>query len=164
MTGPYADYYFGMGPVPGDMPQIGSFDAKAKQAWLLEPREQKIAWTCMPDVGRFVVAALLHPDVSRNSALKVHSFIASHAGILAEFEAQTVDKETWQVGYTSPEELLRCEERACREDLWSKATCSLRRLWMRGETLYPEFDNGVLGDAETMTLADVVRATVERAK
>ncbi|KAK5162900.1 uncharacterized protein LTR77_011061 [Saxophila tyrrhenica] len=69
MTGPYGDYYFGWGPVPQE-PKIGSFDAKARKAYLLEPADKKIAWTTTKDVGRFVVAALLHPEVSRNKALK----------------------------------------------------------------------------------------------
>lgn len=161
MVGPYPDYYFGMGAIPPPQ-QIGSYDAKAKKAYLLTPVDQKISWTAMPDVGKFVVAALLHPDVSRNRALKVQSFIASHADVLAEFEKQTDSK--WDAEYTSPEQLQQFEDQAWSQNTWAKFTCSLRRLWMRGETLYPEWNNAALGDPPTMTLADVVAGAIAKAK
>ena len=145
------------------VPQIGSYDAKEKKAYLLMPADQKISWTTMPDVGHFVVTALLHPDVSRNRALKVQSFFASHGDVLAEFEKQTGEK--WDVGYTSPEDLKKIEEEAWESDAWYKATSSLRRLWMRGETLYDAgWDNAKLGVDKTETLEQVVANTIAKAR
>jgi hypothetical protein len=150
-----------MGPVPGE-PRVGSFDAKKQEAWLLQPVDQQIAWTTTRDVGKFVVAALLHAEQSANKALKVKSFIASHADVLAEFEKQTRVK--WDVQYTSLEQLKMIEEEAWKNDSWWKYTSNLRQCWMRGETLYDEFDNVALEDSETETLAKVVDDAVRNAQ
>ncbi len=111
------------------VPGIGSFDAKERKAWLLEPTEAKIAWTTMGDVGRFTVAALLRWEGIR--------FVASHADVSREFERQRDTKLAdtegeWHVRYTSPEELRGIEDEVWEEDDWLKTTASLRRLWMRG--------------------------------
>lgn len=80
----------------------------------------------MPGFGRFVVAALLCPGVSRNKALKLSSFVASQTDISTEFEKHTGGE--WKADYTSLEELAVYETRAWKQDAPVDSTCSLRRL------------------------------------
>lgn len=159
MTGPYGDGY--IVPIP-PIPQIGSYDAKAHTAWLLEPVEQKICFTTRTDVGRFLVAALLNPDISRNKALKVSSFIASHADILRQFE-KLQSGEKWEAHYTSPEQLAEITQEASENHSWWWATCALRACWTKGESVYDQYDNEALGITETQTLEDVARAKIAAA-
>lgn len=159
MTGPYIDGYVS---IKWPVPEIGSFNSKEQKAYVINPTDQKISWTAMPDVGRFVVAALLHRDVSRNRALKVSSVIASQDEIVAEFEKQTRTK--WTVHHTSSEQLEKFEDKLWKEGSPLGGPCSLRRLWLRGETLYHEFDNVALGDPATISLATVVEQNLAALK
>lgn len=90
-------------------------------------------------VGKFVVAALRHPEASQGKALKVQSLVVSPNTILDEFEKQTSTK--WTVEHT-PIETLREQE---KEQWGSKSPIAthftLRRIWAEGKTLYEKTDN-----------------------
>jgi len=158
VTGPYPEYYIGANP---SAPEIGSFDVKAKQAWLLGDGNEKVSFTTMPDVGTLVVASLKHPEESRNAILKVNSFTSTGNEILAEFEKQTGSK--WEVHHTSLDELKRIEE-----ETWSKGVpyatgVTLKRIWISGGTLYEKRDNEKIGlkDEDMETLEQIVVGVIK---
>jgi len=108
-----------------------------------------------------VKLAILHPDVSRNKALKVNSFTATDLEILQEFEKQTGSK--WKVLYTTMNQLKKMEDEA-----WSSGTpmatgATLRRIWAEGGTLYEKRDNDVI-EAENVvdTLEDAVVEAIKQ--
>ncbi|KIV86805.1 hypothetical protein PV11_02393 [Exophiala sideris] len=156
VTGPYADLC--LGPMMG---QLGSFDVKKKEAVLLGDDDIKTSYTTMRDVGKLVTLAALHPDASRNKALKVNSFTATNLEILQEFENQTGGK--WKVSYTSMDQLKKIEKEA-----WSSGTpmatgATLRRIWAEGGTLYEKRDNDLI-EAENIvdTLEDAVAEAIKQ--
>ncbi|KAK5033548.1 hypothetical protein LTS07_003853 [Exophiala sideris] len=156
VTGPYADLC--LGPMMG---QLGSFDVKKKEAVLLGDDDIKTSYTTMRDVGKLVTLAALHPDASRNKALKVNSFTATNLEILQEFEKQTGSK--WKVSYTSMDQLKKIEKEA-----WSSGTpmatgATLRRIWAEGGTLYEKRDNHLI-EAENIvdTLEDAVAEAIKQ--
>lgn len=50
VTGPYSDLYFA--PIPG-RPELGSFDVKARKAWLLGDGKGRISFTAVAEYGSF---------------------------------------------------------------------------------------------------------------
>lgn len=113
-------------------------------------------------VGKFVVAALIDYTTSRNATLIVHSFTTTPNEILAEFESQT--GMSWDVNYTSIEQLKAMEKRAYQYE-WKMATAiTLRRIWTEGGTLYKFYDDSLLGSFETQTLADQVESSIKKQK
>ena len=115
----------------------------------------------LDSVGKFVVAALLNGNASKNATLIVHSFTATPHEILAEYERQTGVK--WDVSYTTLERLkvMEKEEYQVYSPLATVAT--LRRIWSEGGTLYKYYDESILGNiADTETVESQVRANIER--
>lgn len=114
-------------------------------------------------VGRFVVAALLHPEASKNRALKVNSFIATPLEILAEFEKQTGQK--WVTSYTPLETLKELEQKAWKENHPYATGYTLRRIWTEGGTAIEGRDNEVVGVTEADSLetavANAIKAQLE---
>jgi hypothetical protein len=105
-------------------------------------------------VGKLTVKALLHPEVSRNRALRVNSFTTTPLEIVAEFERQTGDK--WSVSFTPLERARELERQA-----YAAATYfTLRRIWGEGGTLYEKRDNGLIDGEDTETLEDAVKAAI----
>ena len=85
VTGPYGDAdkaLFLSAAAPGNE-ATGNFDVARKRATILGDGEGKISLTTMRDVGRLVVAAIKHPEASRNRALKVNSFTTTPKEIVA---------------------------------------------------------------------------------
>lgn len=112
-------------------------------------------------MGKLVVSALLHPEVSRNRALKVNSFTTTPSEILAEFERQT-GGDKWTVTYTPLDELHKLEEQAWSTSLPYATGYTLRRIWTEGGTLYEKRDNEAIGAPATETLQDAVKRAVEK--
>jgi hypothetical protein len=110
-------------------------------------------------VGKLVVKALLHPEASKNRALKVNSFTASWNELVAEFEKQT-GGEKWAVSHTSLERLRELEREAWGEKNPWATGYTLKRIWAEGGTLYEKRDNYVIDAEDTDTLADAVGAAV----
>jgi len=156
VTGPYADGYIGKGWADK---RGGSFDVKEKKAVLVGTGEEKVALTTMTDVGKLLVAALQHPEVSKNRALIVNSFTTIEKEILAEYEKQTESK--WDVSYTSFEELKKLEEEAWEKGQPQATGFTLRRIWISGRTLYPSRDNEAIGFTQPETLADAVARAIK---
>lgn len=102
-----------------------------------------------------MVAALLHPEASRNRALKVNSFTTTPAEILAEFERQTGGNK-WSVTHTPLEELKSLEKEAWDKMSPSATVLTLRRIWTEGGTLYEKRDNEDIGGPVMDTLAKAV--------
>ena len=109
-------------------------------------------------VGKLVVAALLHPEVSKNRALKVNSFTTTPDEILAEFERQTNSK--WEVQYTPLDKLRELEKREYENKDPRAPLTSLRRIWTEGGTLYEKTDNDEIGAPPMETLDIQVRKAI----
>lgn len=160
VTGPYADGL--LAPFP-PKPEIGSFQIKERKAWLLGPTgDERIAFTSRKDVGKLLVASLLHPADSRNRALKVCSFITTYNAALAEFERQT--SAAWTKEYVTPEVLDNARAHLTDKEQGLAGTCMLRKLWIRGDTLYPEYDNKLIDGPETQNVEAVVAEAVAAAR
>jgi hypothetical protein len=110
-------------------------------------------------VGRLTVKALLHPEVSKNRALRVNSFTASEQEILEEFEKQT-GGEKWAVERTSFEKLRELEKEAWESENPLATAFTLRRIWAEGGTLYEKRDNGLIDGEVTESLGDAVKAAI----
>jgi hypothetical protein len=135
VAGPYADMMLRSFP---PRPEIGSFDIPGKKAWLLgSTGDEKIAFTSRKDGGKLLVAPLLHPRESRNRALKVCSFVAWYNEALAEFERQT-GGEAWEKHHVTTDDLERATQSSGEQQRFLEDTCRLRKLWIKGETLYLE--------------------------
>ena len=105
--------------------------------------------------------AALHPEASRNKALRVNSFTATDKQILQEFEKQTGGKP-WKVSYTSIDSLRTFEKEAWDEGKPFATLFTLRRIWAEGGTLYEKRDNGLIDAVEVMdTLADAVKEAIK---
>ncbi|KAI1615094.1 isoflavone reductase [Exophiala viscosa] len=156
VTGPYADLC--LGPMMG---QLGSFDVIKKEAVLLDDGNLKTSYTTMRDVGNLVTLAALHPEVSRNKALKVNSFTATDMEILQEFEEQTGNK--WKISYTSMGQLKKIEQEAWSNGAPMATGATLRRIWAEGGTLYEKRDNDLI-EAENVvdTLEDAVAEAIKQ--
>jgi hypothetical protein len=111
-------------------------------------------------VGKLLVAALEHPEASKNRALIVNSFTTTPNEILAEFEKQTASK--WDVSYTSLEELNRLEQNAWDDGYPGATGITLRRIWTEGGTLYNKpRDNEAIGFTDPETLESVVSKVIK---
>ncbi|TVY82112.1 Isoflavone reductase-like protein [Lachnellula suecica] len=155
VTGPYAEAVMRA----SKMPSAGSFNVKEKSAVLLGDGTGRISFTTKDDVGRLTVKALLHPEVSRNRALKVNSFTATDREILEEFEKQTGGQK-WKVEMTSLEKLRQLEKEAWESGNPVATLFTLRRVWAEGGTLYKKRDNHLIDGDDTETLQDAVRAAI----
>ncbi|KAH6656149.1 hypothetical protein BKA67DRAFT_516563 [Truncatella angustata] len=140
VTGPYADMFLDYKP---GFESAGGYDAKNKEAVLVGDGDDRIGFTTMPDVGKFVVAALANPQTAQNKALKVQSFVVTAKEVLAEFEKQTGSK--FDVKYTSKDGLKQTEQKLWAEGNPSATLYTLRRIWSDGKTLYTKTDNESLG-------------------
>lgn len=122
------------------------------------------AWTAFSNptlsVGKFVAAALAHPEASTGKALKVQSFVTTPKELLAEFEKQTGAK--FDVKYTAKDQLREAEQKSWQEGNPSAALFTLRRIWAEGRTLYEKTDNETLGvsPSDLETVSDVVGRAV----
>ncbi|KAI1080824.1 isoflavone reductase family protein [Whalleya microplaca] len=154
VTGPFADLYMGN---MANEPRVGSFDVENKRAQILGDGKGQISLTTMADVGRLLVAVLLHPEASDNRAIKVNSFTTTPNEILAEFERQTELK--WDTSYTSLTDLKAYEEAAWQEGNPIATVYTLRRIWSEGKTLYDRTDNAALG----MNKMDTLEMSVQEA-
>ncbi|RMZ80947.1 hypothetical protein DV738_g2444, partial [Chaetothyriales sp. CBS 135597] len=157
VTGPYSDLYFG--PMR-NRPELGSFDVEQKKAVLLGDGDGPVSFTAMVDVGKFVVAALLNGNASKNATLIVHSFTATPHEILAEFEEQTGTK--WDVSYTSLDRLREIEKEEYQVYSALATVATLRRIWTQGGTLYKYYDESILGSIDTETISSQVQASITR--
>ncbi len=109
-------------------------------------------------MGRLVVKALLHPEASRNRALRVNSFTTTPADIVAEFEKQTGDN--WAVSYTPLERVKKLEKEAYANKNPAATVYTLKRIWASGGTLYEKRDNGLIDAEDTETLEDAIKVTI----
>ncbi|KAK2749663.1 hypothetical protein FQN57_005885 [Myotisia sp. PD_48] len=157
VTGPFADGYVGLGPAGA---RGGAFIVQQKLANLLGDGRGRVSLTTMADVGKLVVAALLHPEISKNRALKVNSFTTTPAEILAEFERQT-GGDKWSVTYTPIDELRKLEEEAWSTGNLMATVYTLRRIWTEGGTLYEKRDNEAIDAPPMETLQDVVSLAIK---
>jgi len=159
VTGPFA--YAGAGmylaAVP-QVPEIGTYDVKAKKATLVGTGDEEIALTTLPDVAKQLLKVLQQPEKSSKRALKLKSFVTTPHKIVREFERQTGSK--WEVLYTSIARLKELEEKAWAAQNPFAAGFTLRRIWATGGTLYDSWDNEVIGATETDTLEDAVRMAI----
>ena len=142
-------------------PETGCFKVKEKKATALYDGETPVSLTNMTDVGKLLVAALKHPEVSRNRALIVNSFTASPNEMIKEFEKQTAGQE-WNVTYVPREEHVEHEREANEKDSPVKTAFTLRRIWADGKTLYKRRDNEALGLTDTQTLEQAVKQSIEQ--
>lgn len=111
-------------------------------------------------MGKLLLAALLHPESSRNKALKVKSFTTTDGRILEEFEKQT-GGEKWQVSYASLDELKRLEKEAWTTGDHLATLITLRRIWATGGTLYEEWDNKLIGEPAVQSVAEAVATAID---
>jgi len=161
VTGPYCDIPGFFNCLPPDLgTKIGTWDVKNKSAVILGDGNGKIGFSTNQDVGRFVVAALLHPTESKNRALKVNSFVATPLEILAEFEKQT-GGEKWSVSKVPLEELREKEQQAWKDKEPSATGFTLRRIWTEGGTAINGRDNEVVGVTGTDSLETAVKNAVQ---
>lgn len=130
---------------------------------LQEKEEGRSLIILPPSVGKFVTAALLHPEASRNRALLVNSFTTTPIKILAEFQRQTAgaEKEEWTVTYTSLDRLRQIEKDAWAQKHKLAPITTLRRIWAEGGATAEITDNLNIGVTETESLADAVRLAIE---
>jgi hypothetical protein len=107
-------------------------------------------------VGKFVVAALQHPDASAGKALKVQSFVVTPNQVVAAYEKATGSK--FDVSHTSLDELRGLEEKAWADGYPAATGLTLRRIWAEGGTLYEKNDNEDLrmGDQKLESLDEAV--------
>lgn len=158
VTGPYADLY--LGAMPPERSHVGSFDVKARKAVLLGSGDESVSFTTMPDLGKLLVAAVLHPEGADGRTLKVNSFTSTPHQILAEFEKQTGTK--WEVSYTPLGQLKELENAAWEQGSSMATVYTLRRIWTEGGTLYKMRDNGLIDAESTETLETAVTRTIQK--
>lgn len=106
-----------------------------------------------------MVKALLHPEQSRNKALRVNSFTTTSNEVLAEFEKQC-GAGRWSVKYTSSEKLRKLEQDAWTGKHPMAPIFTLRRIWNEGGTLYEKRDNELIDAGDMETLADAVSKAI----
>ncbi|KLU89892.1 hypothetical protein MAPG_08861 [Magnaporthiopsis poae ATCC 64411] len=138
VTGPYFDFWV----------RAGNFDAAKKEANVIDDGEGKIGFCTMSDVGKFLVAALRHPEASFGKALKVQSFVVTPNQVLAEYEKQTGGAK-WKVTKTPLDECRKREQKLWEEGDPLATMMTLRRIWAEGGTLYDKNDNELLGMGES---------------
>ncbi|CAK7268649.1 hypothetical protein SEPCBS119000_003169 [Sporothrix epigloea] len=139
VTGPYFDMW-----VHAASPLLGGFDPSTKTASLIGDGNGKVGFCTMPDVGKFLVAALRHPAESFDKALKVQSFVVTPNQVLDEYEKQT-GGDKWSITYVPLADLKAAEAKAWQETPGSATGFTLRRIWAEGGTLYDKNDNELIG-------------------
>lgn len=167
VTGPYFESW-AREATPSGIKDIAVswFDVPAREAQVIEDGAGRIGFTSMPDVGKFVVAALRHPDEATTTpgkggggkALRVQSFVATPNEVVAEYERQT-GGAPWKVSYVSLADVRAGEARLWAEDHPKATVVTLRRIWAEGGTLYDTTDNEAIGvrAGETETMDEVLR-------
>ncbi|EMC96534.1 hypothetical protein BAUCODRAFT_148130 [Baudoinia panamericana UAMH 10762] len=163
VTGPYGDADRGLflSARPPEDEAGGTFDVKRKRAVLLGDGNGRISLTTMRDVGKLVVAALLHPEEAKNRALRVNSFTTTPKDIVAEFEKQT-GGQSWSVDFTPLSQLKQLEQQAWERGDAHAGTLTLRRIWSEGGTLYEKRDNALIGMEDSVdSLQDAVKRAIE---
>ncbi|CAK7226397.1 hypothetical protein SBRCBS47491_006218 [Sporothrix bragantina] len=152
VTGPYFDMWVSN----KTSPLMGGFNPASKTASVIDDGEGKVGFCTMPDVGKFLVAALRHPEVSFEKALKVQSFVVTPNQVLTEYEKQT-GGDKWEVTHVPLADLQAAEAKAWQETPGSATGFTLRRIWAEGGTLYAKNDNELIGvgpnDTETLAYA-----------
>ncbi|KAL8281592.1 hypothetical protein RB600_005157 [Gaeumannomyces tritici] len=148
VTGPYFDMWV----------TAGNFDAARREANVMDDGEGRIGFCTMPDVGKFLVAALRHPEASFGKALKVQSFVVTPNQVLAEYEKQTGGSK-WKVAKTPLDQYRQMEQKAWEEGDAKATMLTLRRIWAEGGTLYDKNDNELLemGEGELDSLEVAVK-------
>ncbi|KAF8846417.1 NAD(P)-binding protein [Acephala macrosclerotiorum] len=154
VTGPSAHGYLSNKGIT-----LGGFDVQGKQAVALGDGKGKVSLTTDTDVGRLVVAALLHPETSRNRPLLVNSFTTTPLDIVAEFEKQT-GGEKWNVEFIPVDKFREQEKQAWEAGHPWAAWFTLRRIWGEGRTLYEKRDNHLIDAERTEMLEDAVKVAV----
>lgn len=144
------------------MEQGGGYDPLTSTAFVLGTGDEPVSYTTMKDTGVLVVAALTHPEASKNKILKVNSFTNSGHDIVSEYERQTGKK--WEVKYISLAELKKREQEAWDNGSPIATLFTLRRIWTEGGTLYDRRDNGLIGEPKLETLEDQVAMLIKKAK
>ncbi|KXJ87768.1 NmrA-like family protein [Microdochium bolleyi] len=159
VTGPYLDMFLALSPVQ-DAQANGGYDVKNKRAVVVDDGEGRVGFTTMPDVGKFVAAALQHPEAAYGKALKVQSFVTTPNAILQEFERQTSSK--WTVEHTPLDKLRELETQSWEAGKPYAVGFTLRRIWAEGGTLYDKTDNDSLGvkEGDLESLSTVVGRAV----
>lgn len=163
VTGPYGDADAGLflSASPADKEAGGTFDVKRKRAVMLGDGNGKVSLTTMRDVGKLVVAALMHPEACKNRALRLNSFTTTPKEIVAEFERQAGAGE-WRVDSTSLDNLKAMESEAWQKQDPRATAYTLRRIWTEGGTLYSKRDNEVIGMEDGMeTLQEAVAQAIK---
>ena len=118
----------------------------------------------MDSVGKLLVAALRHPEASRNRALKVNSFTATPNQIVAEFERQTGGQK-WDVEHVPRDEIVQGEKNAYEEKSPLATAYTLRRIWADGGTLYDKRGNSdIRFEGKEESLESQVRKAIEKQK
>ncbi|KAI1778502.1 NAD(P)-binding protein [Hypoxylon cercidicola] len=140
VTGPYPEMFLSFTLAAEE---TGGYDIKSKTAVVVGNGDGKIGFTSMPDVGKLVVAALRHPEVSLGKVFKVQSFVTTPNAIVEEFEKQTGTK--WTVDHTTNHKLREAENENWEKNSSVATLYTLRRIWAEGGTLYDKTDNEVLG-------------------
>ncbi|KAJ9145058.1 Isoflavone reductase family protein [Pleurostoma richardsiae] len=151
VTGPYFEMWVRPSPAA---PEIGGFDVLRREARLIDDGDGKVGFCTMPDVGKFLVAALRHPEASFNKVLIVQSFVVTPRQVLAEYERQTGVQ--WKVSSIPLGSLREVEAKLWAEGRPVATGATLRRIWAEGGTLYQANDNEALGlqagDLETLEI------------
>ena len=163
VTGPFADAEAGffLSASAPESEKAGTFDIKRKRAVVLGTGDEKLGLTTMRDTGRLVVAALKHPEESKNTALKVNSFEATSNEVVKEFEKQ-INGQSWDVSKTSLEELKKMEKEAWEKKDPGAGLYTLKRIWTEGKTVYKKTDNEKIGmEGNTESLQDAVKRAIE---
>lgn len=156
VTGPYFDMWVSA----RTNPKMGGFDPANKEAFVINDGEGRVGFCTMPDVGKFLVAALRHPEASFDKALKVQSFVVTPNQVLAEYEKQT-GGDKWIVTHVPIAELEALEAKAWAEGSPTATGFTLRRIWAEGGTLYEKNDNELIGVGPNDT--DSLATAVSRA-
>ncbi|KAI1335048.1 isoflavone reductase family protein [Xylariaceae sp. FL0016] len=154
VTGPFADLYMGN---MAHEPNMGSFDVVNKRATLLGDGDGRVSLTTMADVGRLLVAVLLHPWACDNRAIRANSYTTTPNAVLKEFERQS--GSSWEVAYTSLPKLRTLEQEAWDNGNPLASLYTLRRIWTEGGTLYEETENAAI----EMEKMDTLEMSVQEA-
>ncbi|KAL7941399.1 NAD(P)-binding protein [Trichoderma barbatum] len=139
---------------------LGGVDVIGREAILTGDGDTKIGFTTLKDAGRAVVAALRHPEASRNEVLRVASFIKSQNEVLKEYEKQLGVK--LHVKHVSLTDHAIAERRMWEEGNPWAVVATLRRIWVTGGAMYDRLSNEYigLGKSELESLEDAVRKHV----
>ena len=88
------------------------------------------------------MAALRHPQESKNKVLIVNSYTTTPQEVLDEYEKQLGTK--FEVKHTPLDELKKIEQEAWETIGLGATGIILRRIWTEGGTLYEKRDNELI--------------------